>query len=591
MSRVGTLLAVILLAAPVAGGADQRGGILFSLARPARGGIVLVRPDGVGFVDLTSNEVGYESDVRSYSWSPDGSRVVFASHRDGPSSTEIYVMNADGSGQRRLTFDSGHDSIFDVLPAWSPDGGTIAFVQDRNQHDSIRLMNPDGAAQRELVNVGAVVRHLLWSPDSTRLLYDVANAPPARVDVVDVRTGSWRTLTPPARNDFDPSWSPDGRFVALTTNEPPGENHIAVVDATTSSRRTLSVMPGMNAAWSPDGTRIAFAGVRKFPEYADRYGAPQRIDLYVAGSDGSDVRRLTGPFDESAFGRAPGASEPTWWPDGSRLFFRSGEGPGPATTYVVNADGSCEQRFGPGGDPLLYPAWQPVAASLPALTQCADLRLSVDGPSDAVGLRARVPFSLVVENDGNVTATGVRLEITFPPSAEIELDRRLACSREPALVCTVPSLAPQTAIALDLGLSSARAGLVQATFTVRADQPDESPMLNTLVVSETVLPCRTVGTKAADDLRGTNRSDSICSRGGADRVEGLAGNDYLDSAAGDDTVIGGAGRDRITAGDGSDVILVRDGRRDLVTCGAGRDVVLADRLDSVAADCERVLRR
>ena len=164
MSRLGTLLAVILLAAPVAGGADQRGGILFSLARPARGGIVLVRPDGGGFVDLTSNEVGYETDVRSYSWSPDGSRVVFASHRDGPSSTEIYVMNADGSGQRRLTFDSGHDSIFDVLPAWSPDGGTIAFVQDRNQHDSIRLMNPDGAAQRELVNVGAVVLRNYSSP-------------------------------------------------------------------------------------------------------------------------------------------------------------------------------------------------------------------------------------------------------------------------------------------------------------------------------------------------------------------------------------------------------------------------------------------
>src|SRR4051812_35593673 len=104
------LLAVSALAlVPAARAADDGGGILFSSPIPGKGGIVLVRPDGSGLVDLTRNESSYETDYRDYSWSPDGSRIVFSSHRDGSSSEEIYVMNADGSDQRRLTFDSGRD--------------------------------------------------------------------------------------------------------------------------------------------------------------------------------------------------------------------------------------------------------------------------------------------------------------------------------------------------------------------------------------------------------------------------------------------------------------------------------------------------
>src|SRR5919202_6063074 len=114
MKRVLLLLASVLALTPAADAAETGGGILFSVPRPASGRIVFVRPDGGGLVDLTSNETTYEQDYRSYSWSPDGRRIAFTSHRDGPSSEEIYVMNADGSAQQRLTFSSGHDSIFDI---------------------------------------------------------------------------------------------------------------------------------------------------------------------------------------------------------------------------------------------------------------------------------------------------------------------------------------------------------------------------------------------------------------------------------------------------------------------------------------------
>ena len=60
-------------------------------------------------------------------WSPDGRTIAFESLRDG--NGEIYVVNADGSGQRRLTRNPAHD----FAPAWSPDGRRIAFVRDRGR--------------------------------------------------------------------------------------------------------------------------------------------------------------------------------------------------------------------------------------------------------------------------------------------------------------------------------------------------------------------------------------------------------------------------------------------------------------------------
>jgi Tol biopolymer transport system component len=586
------LVASVLVLVPTAGAADGgRGGVLFSAAAPANGSIVSIRPDGTGLVDLTPNESSYETDTRDYSWSPDGSRIVFSSHRDGPASQEIYVMNADGSRQRRLTFDSGHDSVFNIQPAWSPSGATLAFVHAVGLRHSVWLMRPDGSERRELVNVGAMVERLTWSPDSTRLLYDVQNAPPTHVEVVDVRTGVRHSLTPPGQTDFYATWSPDGRSIAMTSNPFASMSHIDVVDAADGSRRTVSAVPGTDPVWSPDGREIAFIGIRSFPEYADRYGAPQRLDLYVVRVDGTDQRRLTGPLDDD-LGREPGAFRPSWWPDGSRLFFHSAEGfNAPTSVFVVNADGSCEERFGPSEVPLTFPAWQPGSLVLPPPARCADIRLDGQSPRDVVGLNAPAPLRVTVSNDGNLTATGIRLEISASAKEVVKVDPSVSCAGTAPVVCTLPPLPPQRWKTVEVDVSSPAAGLLETQFAVTAAEPDKSLFLNRLELDETVLHCVTLGSRGADDLEGTNGRDSICARGGADRIDTRGGNDFVDAGSGDDTVIGGSGRDVITAGPGRDIVLARDGRRDRVMCGTGRDVVVADRLDRVAADCEKVFRR
>jgi hypothetical protein len=100
---------------------------------------------------------------------------------------------------------------------------------------------------------------------------------------------------------------------------------------------------------------------------------------------------------------------------------------------------------------------------------------------------------------------------------------------------------------------------------------------------------RITGTAGADVLYGTSGADIIFARAGNDRAYGAAGNDTLYGGAGNDSLYGGAGNDRISGGPGNDRIDGGPGR-DTITCGAGHDVVVADRLDRVARDCEVVRR-
>jgi TolB protein len=99
-------------------------------------------------------------------WSPDGQRIAYGSlPPGGVEDWSVWLMNADGSSQQRLMSLSGSE------PAWSPDGARIAFTSTRDGNDNIYVMNADGTGQTRVTADGADEYEPTWAPDGSRLAF------------------------------------------------------------------------------------------------------------------------------------------------------------------------------------------------------------------------------------------------------------------------------------------------------------------------------------------------------------------------------------------------------------------------------------
>jgi Tol biopolymer transport system component len=102
--------------------------------------------DGSALTLETTNFPGYPGKPYPFRWSPDGKRIAFTG-----SLPDVYVINADGSGETRLT----DNPTTDFFPSWSPDGNKIAFVSNRDGSTAIYVMNSDGSAQTRIISISA----------------------------------------------------------------------------------------------------------------------------------------------------------------------------------------------------------------------------------------------------------------------------------------------------------------------------------------------------------------------------------------------------------------------------------------------------
>jgi Tol biopolymer transport system component len=267
--------------------------------------------------------------------------IAFYSERDG--NTEIYVINADGTNERRLT----NNSAADETPAWSPNGEQIAFVSTGNGNEDIYVMNADGSDQRQLTDHEDNDLHPDWSPDGTRIIFVSDRDGDMEIYVMDSDGGNQRRLTHTSAGDMRPDWSPDGKQI-LFNSERDGNWEIYVMEADGGNQRRLTESPAWELfpAWSPDGIKIV---------YFSMIGGVQKQDIYVMNADGTSVNQLTNnpnTVDE----------DPVWSPDGSQIAFQS-DRDGNYEIYIMDADGGNQRRLTNNSAGEYWPAWRPSLSS------------------------------------------------------------------------------------------------------------------------------------------------------------------------------------------------------------------------------------
>ncbi|MFB3828140.1 MAG: protein kinase [Bryobacteraceae bacterium] len=332
-----------------------------------------------------------EADDDQPAFSPDGERIAFRSSREGGG---IFVMGRTGEAIRRVTR-AGYN------PSWSPDGTHLAFTMDNvelnpqniNIRSELWAVNVGTGVTRRICESDAVLAS--WSPHNHRIAFTrrAADSGQSRgIWTVPVAGGVPASVTSGGHRDWNPVWSPDGKYVYFSSDRGGSMNLWRVPIDERSGKALGDPTPVTTPApylahpsVSADGGRIAYTsalftiniqqlamdasgGVQGEPAWVTtgsrRWSSPDPSpegewvafysltqpegDIYIARPDGSGLRQLTG---DSAIDRMP-----RWSPDGKWIAFFSNRS-GIHEVWKIRTDGSEMQQLTEGGGSYL--AWSP----------------------------------------------------------------------------------------------------------------------------------------------------------------------------------------------------------------------------------------
>jgi TolB protein len=299
-------------------------------------------------------------------------RIAWQGFLDPDQSTSaIFSATASGSDARQLTHPSHGEQ--DGFPDWSPDGSKILFAHvAANGTSDVWVMNADGTGQTQLTSCTGACNGAQWgrwSPDGSKIVYSVAENP-IRPDGNASLEALWimnadgshpvqftHPPLPTSIADNSPAWSPDGKQILFARNHLVGQSYddqaLFLINRDGTGLKQLTAwghLEAGNGRWSPDGTRILFQSFGSFPEGS----IPQ---LYTILPDGTHLVQLT--TNERNY-------EPAWSPDGTKMIFahRSSRGVDQnAHLYEMNADGSGLVQITRNPFWQRQPAWGPVLAT------------------------------------------------------------------------------------------------------------------------------------------------------------------------------------------------------------------------------------
>jgi TolB protein len=240
-------------------------------------------------------------------WSPDGTRIAFQ-HTElrfeatgAVAPRDIYVMNADGTGERRLT-QGAEKGISCEHPSWAPDSSRLVCACATEREYDLYVLDTTTGALTQLTDYDGDEITPTWSPDGARIAfasdmitdmrYNIYTINSNGTDLARLTTGTW---------DIDPTWSPDSQHIGFSSGEAYPQAPFCFIDTNGAQRTCIDNVQCEEGAWSPEGSQIACISGSKIIAFETESEAPLVLletDQYVDGL--------------------------SWSPDGSQLVFAAG---------------------------------------------------------------------------------------------------------------------------------------------------------------------------------------------------------------------------------------------------------------------------
>jgi Tol biopolymer transport system component len=285
-------------------------------------------------------------------------RILF--DRLGPTQATLFISNADGSLERPLT----QPGSLDYNPSWSQKGDWIVFTSERAGSADLFRIHPDGTGLERLTDDPAYDDQAAFSPDGARVVFVSTRAGGrANLWILDMVSHKAAPLTSGQGGDFRPSWSPDGAWIAFSSDRdsdlPPAKGRwerlhlvdIYLIHPDGTGLKRVSQHGGFcgSPKWTPDSqTVITYCMSAQDTwtyRFGDEDGDDQILKINIASGQASPVSA------------GPGVKLlPTVLSTGEIAYLRSDK----TATGVFYASG----KPGPKGDDLKTPSWSPNGAQI-----------------------------------------------------------------------------------------------------------------------------------------------------------------------------------------------------------------------------------